>query len=579
MKWFYNFKTMTKLLISFVLMSCVMTAVGYFGISGMASINGENDKLYELHMMGLNAVQNAQVERLTIARDIRDVIIKTEVAEQEKSLRSIDEHDTKLRGYLEVAEKSLVSPEAKALMVATKEAHSPYIAEIRGLAHAAMAKDAAAVRVGFARAYELGAVVTDHLNLIEASKLKLGQQANEEGDAIYAALRNRMLWLILVGLCFGIGSGVFVGRVISKPLAEAVLVLKDVAAGDFTRELTVHSKDEVGELAGALNEAVASVRIALNGVRNVADAVASASQQLSASADDISSGAQEQAASLEETAASLEEITSTVKQNGDNAQQASRLASGSRDVAEKGGRIVRSAVEAMTEITQSSKKIADIITTIDEIAFQTNLLALNAAVEAARAGEQGRGFAVVATEVRNLAQRSAAASKEIKALIGDSLRKVDVGSEHVNQSGSTLEEIVSSVKRVTDIVAEIAAATREQNTGLDQVNKAVSQLDEVTQSNAAQTEELSSTAESLTGQATELQALVAKFRTGAEQRAVTVKAAQPRPALKPKLLRKATPGNLKRAPRLGVPKLEDIPTAIVSYAPPEPNGSSRLEEF
>jgi len=358
-------------------------------------------------------------------------------------------------------------------------------------------------------------------------------------------------------------------------LGQAVLVLREVAAGDFTRELVVQSKDEVGALASALNAAVASVRDALNGVRAVADSVASASGELSAAADEISSGAQEQAASLEQTAASLEQITSTVRQTGENAQQASRLAGGSRDVAEKGGRIVRSAVDAMSEITQSSKKIADIITTIDEIAFQTNLLALNAAVEAARAGEQGRGFAVVATEVRNLAQRSAAASKEIKGLIGDSLRKVEMGSEHVNQSGTTLDEIVGSVKRVTDIVAEIAAATREQNTGLDQVNKAVSQLDQVTQSNAAQTEELSSTAESLSHQATELQALVAKFRTGAEQRPGSSK-----PAAKSKARRKALLGAaVRRSPQPTLQRLEDLPEAGVSHASPESNGASQLEEF
>jgi methyl-accepting chemotaxis protein len=443
-----------------------------------------------------------------------------------------------------------------------------------------MAKDTVAMHAAHLRVVEAGNAVSENMNALIADKLRLGQEANADGARVYATLRTSMLWLIAVGLVLGVFSGIFVGRIIGKPLAEAVTVLKEVAAGDFTQELEVKSKDEVGELALALNEAVGSVRTALNGVRSVADALASASQQLSAAAEEISSGAQEQAASLEETAASLEEITSTVKQNGDNAQQASRLAAGSRDIAEKGGRIVRSAVEAMGEITQSSKKIADIITTIDEIAFQTNLLALNAAVEAARAGEQGRGFAVVATEVRNLAQRSAAASKEIKALIGDSLSKVEAGSEHVTQSGVTLEEIVGSVKRVTDIVSEIAAATREQNSGLDQVNQGVSQLDQVTQSNAAQTEELSSTAEGLSRQAGELQALVAKFRTGAAPQPgqpprkppVQPKPKQPRAA--------ASEAASTRGPRvLLAQELNDPAPAIVSYAPPPPTGSSRLEEF
>jgi len=244
----------------------------------------------------------------------------------------------------------------------------------------------------------------------------------------------------------------------------------------------------------------------------VSDQLADASGQLASASEEIASGAQEQASSLEETASTLEEITATVKQNSDSAQQARQLASGSKDVAEKGGQVVGTAVEAMDAINQSSKKIADIITAIDEIAFQTNLLALNAAVEAARAGEQGRGFAVVASEVRNLAQRSATAAKEIKALIQDSVKKVDTGTELVNRSGSTLQEIVTSVKRVTDIVTEIAAASREQSTGIDQVNKAVTQMDSVTQRNASQTEEMSATAQTLTEQAAQLRDLVTQFK-------------------------------------------------------------------
>jgi uncharacterized membrane-anchored protein YhcB (DUF1043 family) len=260
---------------------------------------------------------------------------------------------------------------------------------------------------------------------------------------------------------------------------------------------------------------------ALLEVSAIADSVASASQQLAAASEELSSGAQEQASSLEETASSLEEITGTIQQNADNAQQANQLAGNSRSVAEKGGEVVGRAVQGMSEINVASKKIADIITAIDEIAFQTNLLALNAAVEAARAGEQGRGFAVVAGEVRNLAQRSAAAAKEIKGLIQDSVAKVEAGTELVNQSGHTLAEIVTSVKRVTDIVSEIAAASREQASGIEQVNKAVTQMDQVTQGNASQTEELSGTAEGLAGQATQLQQLVAQFNLAKRDRAAS----------------------------------------------------------
>ncbi len=304
----------------------------------------------------------------------------------------------------------------------------------------------------------------------------------------------------------------------SRKVAVVLETVNSVASGNFRVKTPDLGTDAVGQVGSALNRAVHAIDQALQQVRDVSVTVSSAAEQLTSASQEISSGAQTQASSLEETASSLEEITSTVKQNTDNAQQARQLAVSSRDVAEKGGEVVGQAVQAMGEINQASKKIADIITTIDEIAFQTNLLALNAAVEAARAGEQGRGFAVVASEVRNLAQRSATAAKEIKSLIQDSVRKVEVGTELVNKSGASLNDIVNSVKRVTDIVAEIAAASKEQLTGIEQVNKAVSQMDRVTQSNAAQTEEMSGTADSLLGNATQLSQLVERFKLRSSRR-------------------------------------------------------------
>ena len=312
-----------------------------------------------------------------------------------------------------------------------------------------------------------------------------------------------------------VGILVFIlARRIGARLQQTVAALREIAVGegDLTRRLDVKSGDEVGELAECFNAFMEKLHAIIAQVKGAAVSVATASQQLSGASEGLSSGSQQQASSLEETAASLEEITGTVKQNAENARQANELAMNSRDVAHMGGEVVKAAVDAMAEITKSSKKIADIITAIDEIAFQTNLLALNAAVEAARAGEQGRGFAVVAAEVRNLAQRSAVAAKEIKDLIGESVEKVESGSELVNRSGQTLGEITKSVKRVAEIIGEIAAASAEQSSGIDQVNRAVTQMDQVVQSNAAQTEELSSTAQSLTAQADQLKALVARFK-------------------------------------------------------------------
>jgi methyl-accepting chemotaxis protein len=266
-------------------------------------------------------------------------------------------------------------------------------------------------------------------------------------------------------------------------------------------------------MKSSLNGAVHKLTEMITVVREAVEVVTIGSEEISKGSEDLSQRTSEQASSLEETSASMEQMTSTVKQSADNAKQANQLAIAAREVAEKGGAVTVRAVEAMGEINKSSKKIADIITVIDEIAFQTNLLALNAAVEAARAGEHGRGFAVVASEVRNLAQRSATAAKEIKGLINESIQRVMDGSELVNQSGKTLEEIVNSVKRVTDIIAEISAASQEQASGIDQVNKAIMQMDETTQQNAALVEQTTSASQTMRQQASSLLAHVSLFRT------------------------------------------------------------------
>ncbi len=298
---------------------------------------------------------------------------------------------------------------------------------------------------------------------------------------------------------------------IQNAMDETSRVMKQVASGNLTETMTGEYTGDFAILKESVNDCIQNLKVMVSDIRASSESISSSAREISSGNTDLSQRTEEQASSLEETASSVEEMTGTVKQNADNARQANQLATGARDQAEKGGDVVSNAIMAMGEINQASKKISDIISVIDEIAFQTNLLALNAAVEAARAGEQGRGFAVVASEVRNLAQRSAGAAKEIKSLINDSVEKVEEGSKLVNESGSTLEEIVNSVKKVSDIVAEISAASDEQAQGIEEINRAISQMDEMTQQNAALVEEAAAASESMDEQANGLHGLMTRF--------------------------------------------------------------------
>src|SRR5512146_2201494 len=296
---------------------------------------------------------------------------------------------------------------------------------------------------------------------------------------------------------------------------ETRAVIHAASQGDLTRRLDARMESpELRAMAEGINSLLESMAGIVRGITSTAADVNRSAEEISVGNANLSRRTEEQSASLEETASSMEEMTTTVKQNADNAAQASQLALAARDQAERGGVVVNQAVTAMSDIKQASKKIADIIGVIDEIAFQTNLLALNAAVEAARAGEQGRGFAVVASEVRSLAGRSATAAKEIKGLIQDSVRKVEDGSVLVTQSGQTLEKIVAAVKKVSDIVAEIAAASREQSSGIEQVNRAVMQMDELTHQNAALVEEATAASQAMAEQVRGLNEMLARFQVG-----------------------------------------------------------------
>ncbi|MGK5029992.1 methyl-accepting chemotaxis protein [Janthinobacterium sp. MDT1-19] len=386
------------------------------------------------------------------------------------------------------------------------------------------AKNAGDLELG-KRLYEGDMAAKRDIYLAALKKLEVleARLLDEAAVQIRSRYENGRLLLISLGavaILLGIACAYWITRSITRPITRAVEVAEAVSAGDLTSHIVVESRDETGQLMHALKNMNDKLVSIVGQVRAGTESISTASSEIAAGNLDLSSRTEEQASSLEETASSMEELTSTVKLNAENARSANQLAIDASQIASKGGVVVSEVVSTMGSINDSSRKIVDIISVIDAIAFQTNILALNAAVEAARAGEQGRGFAVVASEVRNLAQRSSAAAKEIKGLIDDSVQKVEAGSQLVDKAGRTMDEIVQSISHVTQIMNQITDASDEQRAGIEQVNQAIGQMDQVTQQNAALVEEAAAAAESMQEQAAKLADVVGVFKLDATQQYV-----------------------------------------------------------
>jgi len=524
-----NLKISTRLLGGFVLVALVGAIVAAIGIFNMGRISEQAGAIYQKELLGVSHIKEANVQLTQVARDIRGLLVASNLDERTKYTRAIEEGRKRVHEAVEKARPLFAGEQAQRAFAGFERALASYESVLPAFIRKAQAEEMQMERdtVRFVATDILPKATLADAAIDELDRLKQKNAADAAAEAaqLYQSSRALMIGLVVGSLLLGVAIGALVTRSITRPLAHAVEVARAVAAGDLTTQVEVTSRDETGQLMEALGAMNGSLARVVTQVRLGTDAIATASGQIAAGNQDLSARTEEQASSLEETAASLEELTGTVRQNADNARQANALAQSASDIAGHGGSVVGQVVETMASINASSRKIVDIIGVIDGIAFQTNILALNAAVEAARAGEQGRGFAVVATEVRNLAQRSAAAAREIKALIDDSVGKVDAGSQLVEQAGRTVQDILASIRRVTDIMGEIAAATGEQTTGIEQVNQAMTQMDQVTQQNAALVEEAAAAAHSLKEQSDQLVASVSVFRLDAQEQADRVIAA------------------------------------------------------
>ncbi|MCS0613946.1 methyl-accepting chemotaxis protein [Massilia kyonggiensis] len=552
-----NMKVGVRLGLGFALVLMLLVIVTVVGILRMAQIQNRLDHVVNVNNVVTRLVvdmRNNVSERVT---SLRTLTLMTDPADMEPELTRFKEQTAKydaLQQKLAAKFSEEALPEEKSLLNQVKEAEGaamPAIAKASELYLANNAMDATRVMVKEIRpAQKKWLDALDQLGKLED---KLNTQSQVDAEAAFASARNFMLVLLALAVALGILAATVITRGLLKQLGGepgyTAKIAGSIAEGDLSIAIDTKSSDR-GSLLIEMKQMRNSLVDIVSQVRRGTHTITTASREIAAGNVDLSSRTELQASSLEKTASAMEELTSTVKQNADNAREANHLAATASDVARKGGEVVSQVVGTMGEINSSASKIADIIGVIDGIAFQTNILALNAAVEAARAGEQGRGFAVVASEVRNLAQRSAAAAKEIKQLIGDSVEKIGRGSKLVGQAGETMDEVVASVKRVTDIMSDIASASAEQSAGIEQVNLSIIEMDGMTQQNAALVEEAAAAFQSLQDQAAELQRVVSIFKLAEGEEQAVIDAPAPaatasravvvRPAAKPQLKKPAT---------------------------------------
>ena len=498
---------------------CAMLLVGaWIGLGGMARANESARLIYQDELIPLTSINEVARGSLNNFISLSEAAFhKDDKAIVQQKLAEVAKAGATDAALLKKLGAGTMSPAVKKQWNAFESARGDVASSMTEITDALNQADDGANALLYSDVLPNVTIMSAEMTKLIDMQVDESRQHYESAVSSYQRIRLMTFAALGAGMLLAVLMAFFLIRSIVGTLNRAVLVANAISQGKLGHHIVTRRKDELGRLLEAFRMMDDRLTLTVGEVRRGSDAVSTAAQQIAHGNDDLSQRTQEQASSLEETASSMEQMTSTVKQNAENASHANQLARGAREQAERGGEVAGRAIIAMSEINASSSKIADIVGLIQEIAFQTNLLALNAAVEAARAGEQGRGFAVVATEVRSLAQRSAGAAKEIKGLINDSAEKVRSGSELVNQSGKALAEIVESVKKVTDIVAEIAAASQEQSAGIDQVNNAVMQMDEMTQQNAALVEEAAAAARAMQEQAGELTSQVGFFQLNQDE--------------------------------------------------------------